>query len=181
MENENQYLFNQVNDIEAQIASLKKRKEDLLFRLNSQKSPVTTADSSINNLSASHEKIALFRSLFRGREDVFAHRWVSKKTGKSGYSFVCKNEWAPRICQKPMIKCSECPHREFVALDDEVLRKHFQGVHTVGIYPMLKNENCFLLAVDFDGSTSPRSGEARPAVVSGAARPPSTATATLCH
>lgn len=150
MENENQYLFNQVNDIEAQIASLKKKKEDLLSRLNSQKSPVTTADSSINNLSASHEKIALFRSLFRGREDVYAHRWVSKKTGKSGYSFVCKNEWAPRICQKPMIKCSECPRREFVALDDEVLRKHFQGVHTVGIYPMLKNESCFLLAVDFD-------------------------------
>ena len=166
MKNENQHLFDQVNDIDAQIASLKEKKEELLSCLHKQESPKASLISSIsaatthsinaehgrlvNNLSAPHEKIALFRSLFRGREDVFAHRWVSKKTGKSGYSYVCKNEWASRICQKPRIKCSECPHREFVPLDDEVLRKHFQGVHTVGIYPMLKNENCFFLAVDFD-------------------------------
>jgi superfamily II DNA or RNA helicase len=150
MENDNRHLNEQVNDIDAQIASLKKKKEELLSCLPQQESPKASSISSINNLSAPHEKIALFRRLFRGREDVYAHRWVSKKTGKSGYSFVCKNEWAPRICQKPRIKCSECPHREFVALDDEVLRKHFQGVHTVGIYPMLKNENCFFLAVDFD-------------------------------
>jgi superfamily II DNA or RNA helicase/predicted MPP superfamily phosphohydrolase len=149
MKNENQYLSDQVNDIDAQIASLKKKKEKLLSRFQQQE--VSKGfPSRVNNLSAPHEKIALFRSLFRGREDVYAHRWVSKKTGKSGYSFVCKNEWAARICQKPRIKCSECPHREFVALDDEVLRKHFQGVHTVGVYPMLKNENCFFLAVDFD-------------------------------
>jgi hypothetical protein len=34
----------------------------------------------------SAEKVRLFRSLFRGREDVFPTRFVAKKTGKPGYA-----------------------------------------------------------------------------------------------
>ena len=54
------------------------------------------------------EKIRIFRSLFRGREDVFPRRFESMKTGKSGYQPVCTNEWRRGICSKPKIKCSEC-------------------------------------------------------------------------
>lgn len=39
------------------------------------------------------EKVALFMRLFRGRSDVYPVRWESKKTGKSGYSPACVNEW----------------------------------------------------------------------------------------
>lgn len=39
------------------------------------------------------EKVALFRSFFKGREDVFARRWFSKTTEKGGYQPVCINEW----------------------------------------------------------------------------------------
>ncbi len=96
------------------------------------------------------EKIALFRSLFRGREDVYPVRWTSK-TGKSGYSPSCLNEWST-VCKKPQIKCSECSHRAFEAVTDEVIGRHLNAAinRTVGIYPMLEDETCWLLAIDLD-------------------------------
>jgi superfamily II DNA or RNA helicase len=108
------------------------------------------------------EKIALFRSLFRGREDVFPRRFESKKTGKSGYQPVCRNEWIKPVCQKPKIKCGECENRNFVSLSDEVIRNHLTGFdpidksareYLIGVYPMLLNETCWFLAVDFDKET----------------------------
>ena len=108
------------------------------------------------------ERIALFRSLFRGREDVFPRRFESKKTGKSGYQPVCRNEWIKPVCQKPKIKCGECENRNFVSLSDEVIRNHLKGFdpiekyareYLIGVYPMLLDETCWFLAVDFDKET----------------------------
>jgi len=108
------------------------------------------------------ERIALFRSLFRGREDVFPKRFESKKTGKSGYQPVCRNEWIKPVCQKPKIKCGECENRNFVSLSDEVIRNHLTGFdpidkyareYLIGVYPMLLDETCWFLAVDFDKET----------------------------
>jgi len=101
------------------------------------------------------EKIALFRSLFRGREDVFARRWESKKTGKSGYAPVCANEWKPGICPKPNGNCASCPHRQLVPLSDEVIYRHLRGNDAlgrdvVGIYPILPDDSCRFLALDLD-------------------------------
>jgi hypothetical protein len=45
-------------------------------------------------------KLALFRSLFRGREDVFPRRWENPSKGKSGYSPACANEWEYGLCEK---------------------------------------------------------------------------------
>lgn len=67
--------------------------------------------SSINKYSSVDEKINLFRSLFKGREDVFARRWYSKTTDKSGYQPVCENEWNQEFCDKKKYKCSACPKR----------------------------------------------------------------------
>jgi hypothetical protein len=36
---------------------------------------------------------------------VFPRRFESKRTGKSGYQPVCRNEWIRPPCQKPKIKC----------------------------------------------------------------------------
>ncbi|WP_096316986.1 DEAD/DEAH box helicase [Escherichia coli] len=96
------------------------------------------------------EKVALFRRLFRGRDDVWALRWESKTSGKSGYSPACANEWQARICGKPRIKCGDCAHRQLIPVSDLVIYHHLAGTHTVGMYPLLEDDSCYFLAVDFD-------------------------------
>jgi len=81
----------------------------------------------VTNQSSQDEKIALFRSLFRGREDIYPRRFESLKTGKQGYQPVCQNEWVRGICEKPRIRCEDCEHREFLPVTDIVVRNHLQG------------------------------------------------------
>ena len=110
----------------------------------------------LTHFSPTEAKIALFRSLFRGRDDVYPRRFESRKTSKSGYSPVCANEWVRGICEKPRIKCAECQHRKFLPVTDDVIRRHLSGQDdngrdfVMGIYPMLLDETCFFLAADFD-------------------------------
>ncbi|MEW6667252.1 MAG: DEAD/DEAH box helicase family protein [Thermodesulfobacteriota bacterium] len=98
----------------------------------------------------------MFRDLFRGRDDVYPRRFESQKTGKSGYQPACANEWVRGLCDKRTVKCTECPSQRFLPLTDEVIHRHLSGQDeagrdfTVGIYPMLRDETCFFLAVDFD-------------------------------
>lgn len=94
-------------------------------------------------------KLALFRSLFRGRTDVYPIRWESK-AGKSGYAPACANEWRPGVCEKPRIKCGDCGNRQLLPLTDEVVYRHLAGEVVVGIYPLLSDDTCYFLAVDFD-------------------------------
>ena len=121
--------------------------------------------------------IAMFLSLFAGRTDVYAVRWESTQTGKSGYSPACRHEWIRGICRKPQIKCGECPARELLPLQHEVIERHIFGFvgssdshskpdenaargaglsprpmrdFVVGIYPLHKDETCRFLAADFD-------------------------------
>ena len=101
-------------------------------------------------------KIALFRSLFRGREEVYPRRFESRKTGRAGYQPACGNEWVRGICEKPRIKCSDCPHQRWLPVSDEVVRWHLSGEDArhlpfvMGVYPMLLDEKCWFLAADFD-------------------------------
>jgi superfamily II DNA or RNA helicase len=111
----------------------------------------------VTTASPTAEKIALFRSLFRGREEVFPRRWENPKSGKSGYSPVCRNEWVRGICGKPQVKCGECPNQAFVPFGDDIIRSHLIGRATgnagdfiAGIYPMRTDETCWFLAADFD-------------------------------
>ena len=102
------------------------------------------------------QKIALFRRLFRGRDDVFPARWENVKSGRSGYSPVCANEWREGLCGKPRIKCSDCPHQAFVPVCDEMIARHLRGIKpdgaafVMGIYPLLPDDSCWFLAADFD-------------------------------
>jgi len=102
-----------------------------------------------NNLTT-QEKIKIFRNLFRGRTDVYPIRWESRTSGKSGYSPACANEWLAGVCEKPRIKCGECSNRDLVPLTDSVIYDHLAGEHTVGIYPLMEDDSCYFLAVDFD-------------------------------
>ena len=114
-------------------------------------------ESPVTNQSPSAAKINLFRSLFRGREDVYPLRFESRKTGRAGYQPACANEWVRGLCEKPRIKCLECPNRRFLPVTDEVVRHHLSGrddlgrEFVMGLYPMLSDETCYLLAVDLDG------------------------------
>ena len=95
-------------------------------------------------------KVALFRRLFRGRTDVYPVRWENTTTGKSGYSPVCANDRRHGICEKPRIKCADCNHRQMKPLSDQVIYEHLAGKRTVGVYPLLTDDTCHFLAVDFD-------------------------------
>ncbi len=113
----------------------------------------------VTNRSSEEDKIRLFRSLFRGREDVYARRFESQKTGKSGYQPACRNEWIKGICRKPAVRCGSCPQQRFFPLTDEVIRNHLLGMDpakkgdrdfTIGVYPLLPDETCWFVASDFD-------------------------------
>jgi hypothetical protein len=109
--------------------------------------PVSTPEPS--RLSTD-EKVALFRRLFRGRTDVYPIRWEGKTSAKSGYSPACANEWRTGVCEKPRIKCGDCGSRLLIPLSDAVLYDHLAGKHTVGVYPLLEDDTCYFLAIDFD-------------------------------
>lgn len=86
-----------------QIAELKQEKA-----LHEQTTPPQSAAlSSVTNQSSQEAKISLFRSLFRGREDVYPKRFESLKTGKTGYQPACRNERVIGICEKPKIRCEK--------------------------------------------------------------------------
>lgn len=113
-------------------------------------------ESILHNNSPAEAKIALFRSLFRGREDVYPRRFESRKSGKAGYQPACANEWVRGLCDKKKVKCVQCPNQRFLPVTDEVVRRHLSGQDeagrefVMGLYPMLLDESCFLLAADFD-------------------------------
>jgi hypothetical protein len=77
----------------------------------------------VDRQSPVEAKIRLFRSLSRGREDVYPRRFESRKTGKAGYAPACANEWVRGVCEKPRVKCAECPHRRFLPMTDQVIHK----------------------------------------------------------
>lgn len=109
--------------------------------------PVAPVDTS--SALDTRSKLALFRSLFRGRTDIYPLRWEGK-SGKSGYAPACANEWRPGICEKPRIKCGDCHQRQLLEVTDDVIFRHLAGAVVVGVYPLLKDDTCYFLAVDFD-------------------------------
>jgi hypothetical protein len=101
-------------------------------------------------VSTPEEKISLFRNLFRGREDVFATRWESKG-GKSGYSPAGIMDWrAIHVARPGERKKVARKTRMLQPLTDDAIRNHLTGKQTVGIYPLLPDDTCWFLAVDFD-------------------------------
>ena len=147
-------------EILAKLEELRRKRE---AGIQIEETPAPFLKASITKDSSSDEKIALFRSLFKGREDVYALRWESRKSGKSGFQAACRNEWIKGLCRKREIRCGECPARDFLPITDAVIRKHLQGLgseakskraiprdFTVGIYPLLLDETCWFLVADFD-------------------------------
>ncbi len=140
-------------DAEARAAALRSQLAAL------DQAPMVRGDTVIAPATAPRsptDKVRLFRQLFRGRDDLYPTRFVSKKTGKPGYAPACSNKWEPGLCLlkvKVGGKCSDCTHQAFRPVDDGALLLHLRGKHVMGVYAMLTDETCWFLAVDFDKST----------------------------
>jgi len=115
----------------------------------SEGSSAAQQQTALTPMSAA-EKVDLFKALFRGRTDVFPTHWHNARKQTSGYSPACSNEWAPSICEKPRVKCGDCPHQAFRPVTHQVILDHLQGRHIAGVYPLLEDATCWFLAVDFD-------------------------------
>jgi len=150
---------------ETRLSELDRRRDEARARIASLKSDLDTAPGSESlHLHPPHasakvpqtpaEKVGLFRSLFRGRTDIFPTRFVSKRTGKSGYSPACSNKWEAGLCVlRTGGKCGECPNQAFVPVGDREILDHLQGRHVMGVYPLLSDETCWFVAADFDKSS----------------------------
>lgn len=150
----NPLKLKQINTAE-ELCSIKLR----LLQIEEEKQQLLQRQDALNKLKApdkpgaiqfsTDQKVHLFQELFKGRTDIFANRWQNSK-GRSGYSVACHNEWLPGKCNKPKVKCTECSHRHFKTLDEQAIYEHLSGKQVVGLYPLLENNSCHLLAVDFD-------------------------------
>ena len=95
----------------------------------------------------------MFRSLFRGREDVHARRWENDD-GRSGYVPAAIKDWKAINKSRPEErKKVDQKTRKFLSLTDAVIENHLLGKETVGVYPLLPDETCWFLAADFDKKT----------------------------
>jgi len=164
---------NQIRKSEQELATLDAKRaavKERIRRLRHQQQSIAEKSLSyaqpsrktITNESSEEEKILLFQSLFRGRTDVYPKRFESKTTGRSGYQPDCRNEWLRPLCRKPRVKCGDCEHQDFIPISPSVIRNHLTGVNStnrcqeefvIGIYPMLVDETCRFIAVDFDKAT----------------------------
>ncbi len=117
--------------------------------------PATAAETEppVNRGERARRRIALFRSLFRSREDVYARRWENPK-GESGYSPADIKDWKAINKSRPEDrKKVHQQTRKFLPVTDAVIESHLLGKETVGVYPLLPDETCWFLAADFDKKT----------------------------
>lgn len=150
----------EIDRIRARLLELATEQAFLKRRLAELSSPRTsTGLASHGRVLPPADKIALFQRLFAGRADVFPLRWENSRDGRSGYAPACANEWKRGICGKPQVKCGDCPNQAFIPLSAEIVEAHLRGHHSTlpgaefvaGIYPLLHDETCWFVAVDFDG------------------------------
>ena len=147
-------LQSRVAELAAECARLRLENEELRRRLGVEAEIVapmpsvvpdptlTHGTGRLTNASPTAEKLSLFRRLFRGREDVFAMRWIGKD-GKAGYSPTALKDWS-------QLDAKGRPARTFLPLTDEDVVAHLTGRQTIGVYPLLCDETCWFLAADFD-------------------------------
>ena len=95
------------------------------------------------------DNINLFRSLFKGREDVFAFRW--EKGNKSGYMpAYFYDPYLIRVHKMNGGTFQTFTEKSYLKFTDEQIQKHLEGFHQIGIYPLLQDNTTWFLVADFD-------------------------------
>ena len=157
-------ILQRITELEQRIACLQEQQDEAEATLRSLRTQLErdeAAPGSKQEISdqaqvltaenlTSDEKISLFLRLFRGRHDVFPRLWQNQTMGKKGYAPACANEWVRGVCEKPRVKCGGCPNQAFLPVTGDAILDHLRGRHVMGVYPLLKDETCWFLAVDFD-------------------------------
>ncbi len=146
--NSNDETNNEIESIDHKLASLEIEKKALIKKRETLLQQSSNPQANTIELTVK-QKVALFQSLFKGRSDIFANRWENAK-GRNGYSVACDNEWVKGVCNKPKIKCGECSNRKYKTLNDQIIYDHLSGKQVIGLYPLLRDNTCHLLAADFD-------------------------------
>ena len=96
-----------------------------------------------------NENINTFRSIFKGREDVFAIRW--EKSGKSGYMPTYHYDlYHYRTHKMNGGTFANYPHKTYLPLTDNEIHKHLNGVQQIGVYPLQQDNTSWFLVADFD-------------------------------
>lgn len=101
----------------------------------------------MNDFTPNH--IDVFRSLFKGREDVFAIRW--EKPGKSGYMPAYRYDpYHYRTHKMKGGTFANYAHKTYLPLTNNEILKHLDGIQQIGVYPLLQDNTSWFLAADFD-------------------------------
>ncbi len=156
-------IRSRLQELESERLRLERRLHEL-ERSQTEPAAVALPTAPTTNASPASDKVALFRRLFAGRTDVFPVRWENHKTGRSGYAPACANEWIRGVCGKPEIRCGECPNQAFIAVTADVVECHLRGEDRIrpngrggdfvaGVYPLLFDDTCHFLALDFDNES----------------------------
>jgi hypothetical protein len=97
----------------------------------------------------SSNQIELFKSVFKGREDVFAIRW--EKGNKSGY--MPAYFYDPYMYRTHKMKGGTFQNyndKTYLKLTDKEITKHLNGEQQIGVYPLLTDNTSWFLVADFD-------------------------------
>lgn len=122
--------------------------------MNATTPPKSKAPLRHPQMDLTPENVALYRSIFKGREDIVPEHWISKrKDKKQGYSFLCGNKWDPELCnikKKVRDGCKTCKNAKYTPLSDKLVEQHISGGTILGVYPLIKDNTCYFIAADFD-------------------------------
>ena len=142
-----------IKEIEAELHDLEARRQGLIAEMREIRSAEESPELPLGKGTpgTNEEKIDLFLSLFGARRSVYPKLWINLKKGSKGYSPACGNEWVHGLCEKPRVRCSDCPNQNFPTLDHSAVHSHLTGRHTIGTYAIREDDSCIFLAADFDG------------------------------
>jgi hypothetical protein len=145
--------IDRIKEIDAELHDLEVRRQGLLAEMREMRSAAESPELPLGEGTpgTNEDKIDLFLSLFAARRSVYPKLWINLKKGSKGYSPACSNEWVHGVCEKPRVKCSDCPNQNFPPLDYSAIHSHLTGRHIIVTYAIREDDSCIFLAADFDG------------------------------
>lgn len=143
-------ILNLINIKESEIKKLQNEVDLLRKQLNA------TKENDIQQALTREEKVKIFMNYFKGRDDVYPYLSIDKYNPNVKYYIpACANEWKNGVCNKTMgKKCRNCQYRENKPLSKDIIYKHMYENNPIGIYPILENDTCYFLSLDFDNKNT---------------------------
>ncbi|MBR1748685.1 MAG: DEAD/DEAH box helicase [Bacilli bacterium] len=143
-------ILSLINIKELEIKRLQNEVDSLRKQLNVSK------ENNIQQTLTREEKVKIFMNYFKGRDDVYPYLSIDKNNPNVKYYIpACANEWKNGACNKTMgKKCRYCQYRENKPLSKDIIYKHMYENNPIGIYPLLENDTCYFLSLDFDNKNT---------------------------